>query len=342
MIFQPCSSSLCNFDKATTIPIIFFEIAVLVLAIFFLFHLSTYTKKIFLKFIIISIGIFIFEFVTHPLWYNFNMGEWAYVYRDVSWILTVGWALIILVPVTYVDYYFPKLVAWKKFGLYLGLTLFFGLFGETMVYKLGIRSYSPETHGLINGLYIPILGIPWGSLYYIPVFMSLVIGFYKYWSLVIDKKILIPIKKRKWKRDLAISAVGVLLFEVMIDAMIDNIGLPTWSYLFRDINFLLTISWIIVIWLSILFVDRFFRHFDLFKKFVSYVLVATLIALPIEAFFISNNIRAYSPSTAENFSGHFFPYTSIPAEIIFVFPFYLSLIVAFIRYWIYTLENKDI
>jgi hypothetical protein len=324
MIFQPCSSSLCQFDKAATTPIIFFEIAVLVLAIFFIFYLSRYTKKILLKFFIIAIGIFIFEFITHPLWYNFKMGEWAYVYRDVSWLLTIGWATIILTTTVVIDHLLPKVRAYKRFFLYLLATLIIGLIGETVVMQLGIRSYSPETHQLIGNLYIPLLGIPWGSLYYIPVFMALVIGFYKYWSLVIDNKILLPIKKIKWGRYLAVSVVGVLLFEVMIDAMISNAGLPAWSYIFRDINIILTISWIIIIWLAILFVDKVFIHFDLFKKFISYILLATAIALPIEAIFVAKNIRIYSPSTTENFSGYLVPFSSVPVEVIFVFPFYLA------------------
>lgn len=342
MLFQPCSTSVCLFDKTATMPIIFFEIIIGIAAIFFLWHFSKFTKHVFIKFGIMAIGIFIFEFITHPLWYNYRLGSWAYVYRDVSWILTIGWSILFLGPIVYIDHFFSKIKQSKRFFLYLSATVFLGLIAEVVVVKLGIRSYSPETHEIINGLYFPFIPLPVASLYFMPVFMSLVAGFYKYWSFVIDKKLIIPVIKRRWKRDILISFIGVLLFELMIDAMIKNNAFPSWSYIWRDISLIQTCGWVFIIWLSIVIVDKIFIHFGLFEKFLAYIITITFAALPIEAYFVAHKIREYSVSTIENFSGFIIPFTSIPAEVIFVFPFYLALIVGFIKYWVYIIENKDI
>jgi hypothetical protein len=340
MIFNPCSSSVCLFDKTPTESIIFFEIFTLVSVVLLLWILSRNIKHIWLKFGVMAMGIFIFEFFTHPLWYNLKMGSWAYVYRDVSWILTFGWSILIMVPIEIIDSLGKKLDEWKRFFLYLLSGLFLGILGETVVVNLGIRWYSPETLEVIAGKFIPFLNIPLASLYYIPVFMALVIGFYKYWSFVIDKKLLVPIKKRRWVRDFIIAFVGVFLFEIMVEAMVTNARLPSWSYIYRDVSFLMTGGWIIIIWLAVSFVDKFFIHFDLVERFILYIFSATLITLPIEALLILNKFRLYGPSSTENFSGFIIPLTTIPIEVAFAIPFYLSLIVAFNKYWMYILDNK--
>ena len=341
MLLQPCTSSVCLFDKVATGPIIFFEIFILISVAVLLWILSKNIKHVWMKFGIMAMGIFIFEFFTHPLWYNYKMGSWAYVYRDVSWILTFGWSILIMVPIELIDNYGKKIAEWKRFFLYLLSGFFLGIIGETIVVNIGIRSYSPEAHEIISDTLIPGLNIPLGALYYIPVFMALVIGFYKYWSFVIDKKLLVPIKKRKWIRDFLIAATGVFLFEVMIEPMVTNTGLPSWSYIYRDLSFLMTGGWILIIWLAVSLVDKFFIHLDLVERFILYIISATLITLPIEALLIINKIRLYGESASANFSGYSIPLTTIPVEVMFAIPFYLVLIVAFNKYWMFILDNKN-
>ena len=341
MVFKTCSSAVCIFDKVATGPIIVFEIFILASVIALLFILSRNIKNVWVKFGIMAMGVFIFEFFTHPLWYNYKMGSWAYVYRDVSWILTFGWAILIMVPIELIDSYGKKIAEWKRFFLYLLSGLFLGLIAETIVVNLGIRSYSPEAHEIISDTLIPGLNIPLGAFYYLPVFMSLVIGFYKYWSFVIDKKLLVPIKKRRWFRDFSIAATGVFLFEVMVEPMVTNAGLPSWSYIYGDVSFLMTGGWILIIWLSVSLVDKFLIDFDLIEKYIFYIVFATIITLPIEALLIANKIRMYGPSATANFSGYSIPFTTIPVEVMFAIPFYLFLIVAFNKYWMFILDNRN-
>jgi hypothetical protein len=53
-----------------------------------------------------------------------------------------------------------------------------GFIAETLVLKLGLRTYAPETLEAMSGY--KIFGTPIEALYYIPVFSALIIGFYKY------------------------------------------------------------------------------------------------------------------------------------------------------------------
>src|SRR3989337_3475234 len=82
----------CNFDKTPTLPIISFELFVIIGTIIALFVLSKISKKVLLRYFIITIGVLIFEIFTAPMWNNFKLGWWAYVYKDVTWILTIGWS----------------------------------------------------------------------------------------------------------------------------------------------------------------------------------------------------------------------------------------------------------
>jgi len=170
--------------------------------------------------------------------------------------------------------------------------------------------------------------------------MALILSFFKYWSLLIDKILIPPIKNAKLGRNLMISVLVVFLFELMVEPMVVNSGLPSWSYVYRDISFIMTGGWILIIWLSISLVDKFFIHYDLKEKTILYVLFATIITLPIESWLIINKYRLYGPSAIENFSGYQIPLTSIPVEIAFAIPFYLVLIISFIKYWIYKFDIK--
>jgi len=335
-----CSSPACHFDKFPTGPIILFEFFIFLGVLLTLYFLSKIEKRILYKFLVVSIGIFIFEFFTAPMWHNYHLGDWAYVYRDVSWVLTIGWSMLIIVPSVFIDVYIVKRKVWERVVMYIVSITVLGLIGEILVVNLGIRSYAPETLEVINGNFIPFLNIPWKAFYYIPVFMALILSFFKYWSLLIDKILIPPIKNAKLGRNLMISVLGVFLFELMVEPMVVNSGLPSWSYVYRDISFIMTGGWILIIWLSISLVDKFFIHYDLKEKTILYVLFATIITLPIESWLIINKYRLYGPSAIENFSGYQIPLTSIPVEIAFAIPFYLVLIISFIKYWIYKFDIK--
>ena len=329
------------FDRNADIGVIIFELLVLVAAVLVLFFLGRTRKNILSHFFIAVSGIFIFEMFTAPMWNNLHLGWWAYLYRDVSWILTVGWATGILLIVTLVEQYCAKRSGAQRFLIALGWLSIFGIIGETVVVNLGIRTYSPEVREAIAGN-IPLLGIPVNALYYIPVFMALVLGFYHYWCLAMDGRAVVPVKRTRWCRDFIIAFVGVFLFELMIEPMVENRNLPEWSYVYRDVSFLLTGGWVVIIWLALKFTNKFFIQFNLALRFMVNMLVIAVIALPVEAWLIAVKIRVYGPSAVKNFTGIELPFFHVPVEVFFAIPLYFALIIAFVRYWEIVLDNRSV
>ncbi|MFH1761618.1 MAG: hypothetical protein ABIA63_11020 [bacterium] len=328
-----------QFDQTPTTAIIIFEIFIILAAVVSLFILRKYEKNVFIRFLLIAAGVFIFEFFTAPMWHNYKMGWWAYVYHDVSWILTAGWSTLILVVTVFVDRVFEKFPEWKKFLLYIVFLTFLVVILEGLVTKLGIRSYSPETQEVVMG-YLPF-GAPVNVLYYVPVFMSLVISFYKYWTFAIFNAAVIPVRKQRWLRNLLISFIGVFLFEVMVEPMVTNC-MPKWSCVFRDVSLLLTCGWVILVYFATSFIDKFFIQLDLFQKFIGYLVIIFIVCLPLETWLINNGYRIYGPSATAAFSGLKIPFLGTPIEVVFGIPFFFALVIAFIKYWEIILDNDKL
>ncbi|MCB0194249.1 MAG: hypothetical protein KDJ65_20020 [Anaerolineae bacterium] len=327
----------CAFDKTATGPIIAFEIFILVGTIAALFILRRFTDKVWQRYAIVAAGVLIFEFFTTPMWNNHNMGPWAYVYQDVSWILMLGWSTLVLGTVVLVDHFLAQMRVWQRFVAYLVVLTILVIFFEGLVINLGIRTYSPEVQAVFWGP--KIFGVNIEVLYYVPVFMALVISFYKYWSLSLDDALIAPVKKRHWLGSFVISLLGVFLFELMIEPMVINANLPAWSYIYHDVSFLMTGLWVLIIWLTLYAVDRLLINFGLVTRFLVYLGVIGVLVLPIEAWFIHNGYRLYGPSATANFTGFETIFTNVPVEVAFAVPLYLALVITFIRFWEINLEN---
>jgi hypothetical protein len=272
------------------------------------------------------------------MWVNQHLGRWAYLYHDLSWILTLGWTAMILGVVVLVDRWFSHWNEPKRFAAYLGILLVLVTFAEMLVVGIGIREYAPEVLATISG--ISMLGVPVEILYYVPVFTALVIAFYKYWSFVIDDAALVPVKKRKWLRGILIAFIGVFLFELVVEPMVKNENLPAWSYVYHDISFLMTGTWVLLIAVVAVVMDRFMIGFSIPLRFAAAVLLISALALPIESWLIVSGYRVYGESAVANFTGYTTPITGVAVEVAFAIPCYLALIVGFIRYWEIVLDNK--
>lgn len=328
----------CSFDKNANLPIILFEAFIVAGVVATFFILRKVKDKIWLRFLVMSLGVLMFELFTSPMWNNYKMGQWAYVYHDVSWILTIGWTSLILGVVLLVDKFLEPWKEWKKFGVYLGILTLIIIPLEMIVVNFGIRSYAPEVLQAISGIFI--LGVPLEILYYIPVFTGLVIAFYKYWSFVIDDDLLIPVKGRKWLRSLFIAFLGVFLFEVMIEPMVRNEKFPQWSYVFHDISIILIAAWVLIIGVAAVAIARFFIHYPIMARFGIALIITSALVWPLESWLIINGYRIYGETVVKSYIGFTTPITNLPVEITFAIPFYMALIIAFIRYWETALDNK--
>jgi hypothetical protein len=327
----------CDFDKTANAATLGFQIFVLGGLVGCFSILPRMKDRILVRFGLVAIGVLIFELFTAPMWHNYKLGPWAYVYQDVSWILTLGCTVLILSVVTIVDQLLSQWREWKRFIVYLVVLDLVTFPLEIWVFQIGIRRYAPEVLETLSG--ITIAGVPLEALYYIPVFTGLVIGFYKYWCFVLEDAILVPVKKRHWLRGFVITTVAIVGFELMIGPMVKNVGFPRWSYLFHNIDILMTGTWVLVIAITAIIVSRIFLSWSIAERFVLALMICTGIALPIEYGLFVTGYRVYGESAVHNFSGFVIPVINAPVEIAFAIPCYMALVIAFIRYWEITFDN---
>ena len=165
-----------------------FEISILILVSVFLLILNKLDARVFRRFGFAFIGVLLFQYFTQALWLNVNLEPWAYLYLDVSWILTVGWAGILVVCMGVIELYFPKLSEGKKYLLSVISIGIVGFFAEWVVVGLGIRAYPPAVMEGLSGILLGYGKVPIEALYYIPVFMALMVAFVRYWEISFDAK----------------------------------------------------------------------------------------------------------------------------------------------------------
>jgi hypothetical protein len=335
-----CHTLACTFGKIPTQATIFYQLFLLVFTVVVLLILSKRKKNVLGHYLIMLMGAFIFEFFTAPMWINLHLGSWGYIYHGVSWVITVGLAAAALASVFLVNALWPKLREAYKYLLSV-LILWPVMIGvEKFIVFIGIREYAPETLKAFSSTMVPGIGMSWLETLYIPLYLLLIIAFYKYFSFVLDKRPLLPMNKEKFLRNLVITFVGVFLFELLVGAMVDNVGFPSWSYMWHDITILLTGGWVLVIWISTWLVDKYYIDKSLTERFILSLAYATVIVAPIETWLIHSGHRVYLSSTVGNFSGVMVPILNIPVEVIFAIPFYLALAVAFSRYWAIMFDNR--
>lgn len=328
----------CEFIRTATPVTLLFDAFVIVITGVVLWYIWQKDKKVLQRYALAFLGVLLFELFTAPMWNNDSLGRYSYLYRDVSWILTLGWATLITAVRHIVDNRWPHMSAGKKFGAYLvGLSLLTFPF-ELLLVAIGVRSYSPEVMEAASGFFVG--GAPLKALYYVPVFLSLVIGFAKYWELIIDKRPLVPVRKPRFLVKLGLTALAVFLFELMVEPMVVNANLPAWSYVYRDISIIMTGSWVLVIWAVVSVVDKWLYYLNIKLRFAAYVVAAAVLTWPMESWLIVHGYRVYGPSAAANFTGFTMPLAVTPIEVAVAVPLYLGLIIATVRYWEIVVENK--
>lgn len=329
--------TVCGFDKTPTPAVLVFQAVVLAATAAGLVWLARFRDRMPLRFAVMALGVLIFELFMAPMWHNEHLGWWAYLYRDVSWVLTALWSLLFLLVVELGDRLLPRWRAWQRFALNLLVLTLLALPLELLVVQLGIRSYAPEVREAVRGAWVG--GVPLEVLFYVPVFASLVIGFYRYWSFVIDDTLLIPVRRIRWGRGLLLTTIAVLLFELMVEPMVLNVGFPGWSFVYRDVSILMTGLWVLVIAITAALVYGLAAHLPIALRYLLALAIATAIALPIEYGLVAAGWRVYGPSALANFSGFSIPVLGAPVEIAFAIPCYLALVIGFIRYWEIVLDN---
>lgn len=158
-----------------------FEILVILASIIVYYILQLKDKSLWKKFTITFVGVLLFEYFTQALWFNKNLESWAYLYLDVSWIITLGWTFIILASIAIIDSFCNKYSEKKRYVFSILLASAVGFIAEALVRNIGIREYAARTQEFLSG--VQLLSVPIEAFYYIPVFMALIIAFKKYWEI---------------------------------------------------------------------------------------------------------------------------------------------------------------
>ena len=159
------------------------EILIILVSIGIFIYLKNYDSKAKKKFIILFLAVFLFEIMSEPMWINHLFNSWAYLYGNVSWIVTLGWVDIFFVSFIIVDkliFKHKKASEKVKFWLYLLVVTIITVPIESLLLKYGFRSYSSALTDTFSGLLIPLTGVPIEVLIAVPMIAALIIPFYKY------------------------------------------------------------------------------------------------------------------------------------------------------------------
>lgn len=165
-----------------------FELLVIVITIALLIFLQSKNKNSWKVFLITAIGVLLFEYFTQALWFNQNLENWAYLYLDVSWIMTLLWTNVILFSIFVVESLKPKAREVKKFFMSIGIITLFVLIIEWILIRTNIRGYPQVILDLYESLPRLFGIVPLKELIYVFAFMSLVVAFTRYWQEIYDIK----------------------------------------------------------------------------------------------------------------------------------------------------------
>ena len=309
-----------------------FELSIVIASVLVYRYLNARILRVRQHFALVAIAVFLLEFFTGPMWVTKGLGWWAYVYSDVTWIFTLAWTTMILGTVYAVDHLASRSPSWQRFVLYLVLLTPMALVFEGLNKALGIRTYSPEVLEAAGPWRIAILDVPAAGLYYIPVFMAMVLSFYRHWLPTIEPGDEVRDRVSPIRRFVLIT-VAVFMFEIIVEPMATNQHFPAWSYVFHDITIIMTGLWVVIVAVCTYAVDRLLPNVDYRLRFGAYLALIAVIATPIEGWFINNGYRVYGPSATADFIGIRTLVGDLPIEVVAAIPLYLALVISFVRCW---------
>ncbi len=177
-----------------------FEISIISLVALFLLILYKLNNKVLRRFGLAFVAVLLFEYFTQALWLNHNLEPWSYLYLDINWILTIGWAGIITVCMELINLYLPNLTERFRYVISVIFIGIIGFFAEWVVVGLEIRFYPEAVKQSLSGIMLGYGKVPIEALYYIPVFMALMVSFVRYWEICFDEKTKQKLKSNRGKK----------------------------------------------------------------------------------------------------------------------------------------------
>lgn len=177
------------FSPALTSAAIVFEVFVGLLTLLIVLYGTTHYRFFLWRFFALVFGVFCFEWLTGAIWNISWLGSYAYIYGDISWVMTLAWSSI-LFGIKFMHDTLVKNKNLLKEFLYIVLwgSILLGLL-IIILKDAWIFSYSKTMQETLSTAPM-IFGRPLESLLYIPTFIFTVYSFYKYWELAMyDKRL---------------------------------------------------------------------------------------------------------------------------------------------------------
>lgn len=92
-----------------------FELTMLLFICAILYYGVSHYRFFLWRFFALAFGVFCFEGLTGALWDISHLGRFAYIHNDVSWVMTLTWASIILLLRFLYDTFIQKKTLMKEF-----------------------------------------------------------------------------------------------------------------------------------------------------------------------------------------------------------------------------------
>ena len=337
------------FSKELTTAAMQFEIGLAIVLLWIMIYGILNYRFFVWKFLALAFWVFFFEWLTWALWINSNLWQSAYIHNDLSWVLTLAWASIIMTVKFVYDKIHSKtpcalaltpLKKSKHFGLIREFTMITVissiLWWLFVIYlkAIWVFSYSPEMQKVIDS-WMSVFGRPLEAVIYLPVFMFTVYSFFKYWELAMQNKQLFINYSVNLKKDLIISAIVIALIGYLMHPLLIITSL--WAYI------ILFIGYIINLYLTNLLISK-IDYTSLFMRFVAWTFVFTTITTIGFSFFVWFWLIEISQSIKDTYTINTIqiPYLSITDvewAWIYLFSF---LMIAMIKYFKVIANNKTI
>jgi len=326
----------------------YFEIALAVFLIFlFVFWIKNY-KFFIWRFFALAFWVFAFEWLTWALWINSNLWSYAYIHNDISWIMTLTWASLIMfskfifdkfkkkIPCIFNNTKVSKMKNYSILKEFIFVTIFSSIFWLLLVIYLKyiwVFAYSPEMQDIVKS-WITIFGRPLEAIIYFPVFIFTVFSFYKYWELAMYNKDLFNSYNIKFGKDILISVIVISLIWYLIHPilLVNNMFI-----------YILLLVWFIINLLLTWFVISKFNETSLFVRFISWTFIFTSIGSIILSLFVWAGLIEFSQSILNTYTDKTItlPYLKI-TDVEFIWILLFSyLIVSIIKYFKVITDNKE-
>lgn len=130
----------------------------------------------------------------------------------------------------------------------------------------------------------------------------------------------------------AVTFASVLVFEVCTGGLWVNKGFSSWSYLYGDLCWILTLGWTLIILIPTLIVERFIKGPELLR-FVVIAFLASAAGIIAEGYVLHACLREYSADVTSSLSGTKIFSSGVPIEALYYIPAFMVLIICTARYW---------